>query len=136
MRNPRKALQYLTPTVLSVLMAVASGRTQTPRYDLLLTGGHVIDPANRIDAILDVAVSGGKIAAVESNIPASMAGKVVDVTGLYVTPGLVDIHVHVGNGGAPLDWFTPSARAHIAPWGVPADLFLICSEKSSMSLIE
>jgi dihydroorotase len=124
MKNPRKAFPYLTATVLSVLMAVASGRTQTPRYDLLLKGGHVIDPANRIDAIMDVAVAGGKIAAVESNIPAGEAGKVVDASGLYVTPGLVDIHVHVSNGGAPLDWFAPSARAHIAPWGIPADLFL------------
>ena len=124
MPNPRKGLQFLTATLVTLLVMGVSGRTQTPRYDLLLKGGHVIDPASRIDAIMDVAVSEGRIAAVESNIPASEAGKVVDVAGLYVTPGLVDIHVHVGNGGAPLDWFAPNARAHIPPFGIPADLFL------------
>ena len=97
---------------------------KTQPYDLVLKGGHVIDPANRIDAIMDMAVADGKIAALETHIPTTQAGKVVDAGGLYVTPGLVDIHVHVGNGGAPLDWFTPIARAHIQPWGIPADLFL------------
>jgi dihydroorotase len=99
-------------------------QAQTPRYDLLLKGGHVIDPANNLDAVMDVAVSGGKIAAVEKNIPADSAGKVVDVSGLYVTPGLIDIHVHIGHGGAPLNWFDPEARAHEGPLGIPADLAL------------
>ena len=97
---------------------------QSPRYDLLLKGGHVIDPANHIDEIRDVAVFQGKIAAVEKNIPADQAGKVVDVSKLYVTPGLIDIHYHVGHGGAPLDWFSPDARAHFLPLGIPADLAL------------
>ena len=66
----------------------------------------------------------GKIAAVEKNIPAEQAGKVVDVSNLYVTPGLIDIHYHVGHGGAPLDWFAPEARAHALPLGIPADLAL------------
>ncbi|MBZ5562422.1 MAG: amidohydrolase/deacetylase family metallohydrolase [Acidobacteriia bacterium] len=99
-------------------------RAQAPRYDLLLKGGHVIDPANRLDGVMDVAVSGGKIAAVEKSIPAEEAGKVVNVAGLYVTPGLIDIHFHVGHGGAPLNWFAPEARAHEAPLGVPADIAL------------
>src|SRR5437879_8438237 len=64
----------------------------TPRYDLLLKGGHVIDPANERDGRMDVAVSGSKIAAVEKDIPANQGAKVVDVSGLYVTPGLIDIH--------------------------------------------
>jgi len=97
---------------------------QSPRYDLLLKGGHVIDPANHIDEIRDVAVFQGKIAAVEKNIPADQAGKVVDVSKLYVTPGLIDIHYHVGHGGAPLNWFSPDARAHLLPLGIPADLAL------------
>lgn len=72
-----------------------------PKYDLLLKGGHVIDPANEVDAPLDVAVSDGQIAAVAQEIPSTQAGKVVDVTGLYVTPGLIDMHVHVfGYGGS------------------------------------
>src|SRR5213075_143972 len=96
----------------------------TPRYDLLLKGGHVIDPANERDGRMDVAVSGSKIAAVEKDIPANQGAKVVDVSGLYVTPGLIDIHYHVGHGGAPLNWFSPDAREHALPLGVPADLAL------------
>jgi len=97
---------------------------QTTRYDLLLKGGHVIDPANHIDEARDVGVLQGKIAAVENNIPADQAGKVVDVSNLYVTPGLIDIHYHVGHGGAPLNWFAPDARVHALPLGIPADLAL------------
>lgn len=64
-------------------------------YDLLLKGGHVIDPKNNIDKVMDVAVAGGKIARVAENIPPSEAKKVADVSGLYVTPGLIDLHTHV-----------------------------------------
>lgn len=97
---------------------------QAPRYDLLLKGGHVIDPANHVDEVRDVAVSQGKIAVVEKNIPADEAGKVVDVSNLYVTPGLIDIHYHIGHGGAPLNWFAPDGRSHFIPLGIPADLAL------------
>ncbi|MEP7366491.1 MAG: hypothetical protein ABI972_24805 [Acidobacteriota bacterium] len=68
---------------------------QAQSYDLLLKGGHVIDPKNNISRVMDVAVTGGKIARVAENIPAAQARRVADVAGLYVTPGLIDIHVHV-----------------------------------------
>jgi dihydroorotase len=68
------------------------------KYDLLLKGGHVVDGRNRISAVRDVAIASGKIAAVEANINPADAFKVVDATGYYVTPGLVDIHVHVYAG--------------------------------------
>ena len=120
-------ISRLFVTVFLIVTAICS-RAQSiapaPRYDLLLKGGHVIDPANHIDEVRDVAISQGKIAAVEKNIPADQAGKVVDVSKLYVTPGLIDIHYHVGHGGAPLDWFTPEARAHALPLGIPADMAL------------
>jgi dihydroorotase len=82
-------------------------RSQTPatppaapaaKYDLLLKGGHVIDARNRVDAVRDVAIKDGKIALVAASIPAADAGKVIDVAGLYVTPGLIDIHAHVYTG--------------------------------------
>ena len=73
----------------------AAAAAAQPRYDLLLQGGHVIDARNRLSAVRDVAVAGGKIAAVAEHIPASAAAKVVDVSSLYVVPGLVDIHTHV-----------------------------------------
>ena len=65
------------------------------QYDLLLKGGHVIDPANNIDAPLDVAVRGDRIAQVAPDLPSALAARTVDVAGLVVTPGLIDIHVHV-----------------------------------------
>jgi dihydroorotase len=65
------------------------------QYDLLLKGGHVIDAKNNIDGIRDVAVRAGKIAAVSVSIDPARARKVVDVTGLYVTPGIVDMHTHL-----------------------------------------
>jgi len=68
------------------------------QYDLLLQGGHVIDARNDIDGLKDVAIKDGRIAAVADSIDTSKAEKVVDVSGLYVTPGLVDIHVHVYAG--------------------------------------
>jgi dihydroorotase len=97
---------------------------QQAHYDLLLKGGRVIDPATQIDRVTDVAVTAGRIAAVEDNIPFAEAGKVVDARGLLVTPGLIDIHVHIGHGGAPLNWFAPEGRAHLEPLGIPADMML------------
>ncbi len=79
-----------------LLMAAASAAAQP--YDLLLKGGHVIDPKNAINDRRDVAIAAGKIAKVSTDIPADQAKKLVDVTGLYVTPGLIDLHVHVYAG--------------------------------------
>ena len=84
----------------------------------------MIDPANHLDGDFDVAVSAGKDRCGRKDIPAGQAGKVVDVSGLFVTPGLVDIHAHAGHGGAPLNWFAPDARAHIKPIGIPTDIAL------------
>ena len=75
-------------------------------YDVLLKGGHVIDPRNDINRRMDVAITAGKIARVADTIAAGEAKKVVDVSGLFVTPGLVDIHVHVYNGADVLAEYT------------------------------
>src|SRR5689334_9866111 len=80
------------------ILFLASSALAQPQYDLLLKGGHVIDGKNGIDAVRDVAIRGGRIAAVEPDIASAGALKVVNVAGLYVTPGLVDIHVHVYAG--------------------------------------
>lgn len=68
------------------------------QFDLLIKGGHVIDPKNQVDSVMDVAVAAGKIARVAADVPAAQAKQTIVVTGLYVTPGLVDIHAHVFYG--------------------------------------
>ncbi len=64
-------------------------------YDLLIKGGTVLDPSQGLNAVRDVALSDGKVAAVEKDIPSGQAREVLDATGLLVTPGLLDLHVHV-----------------------------------------
>ena len=72
------------------------------QLDLLLAGGRVIDPASGLDAILDVGFADGRVAAVETGIPADRARQVIDATGRIVTPGLIDLHTHVYWGGTSL----------------------------------
>ncbi|MEX1239879.1 MAG: amidohydrolase/deacetylase family metallohydrolase [Cyclobacteriaceae bacterium] len=69
--------------------------------DLLIKNGHVIDPRNNINTRMDVAITGGKIAQVASDISEAKAKKVIDATGLYVSPGFIDIHTHVFVGTSP-----------------------------------
>jgi dihydroorotase len=82
---------------LALILAGALAWAQTP-YDLILKGGHVIDGKSKVSAVRDVAIAGGRIAAVAESIDAAKASKIVDAAGLYVVPGLVDIHVHVYAG--------------------------------------
>ena len=85
-------------------LTVAAGlglSAQSPEFDLLIRNGHVIDGRNGIDAIRDVGIAAGKIAAVAADIPPGGAKEVVDATGLYVAPGLIDIHAHVFWGHDP-----------------------------------
>jgi dihydroorotase len=77
----------------------------------------VIDPKNGIDSKMDVAITDGKISAVSANIPASSAKKVVDVNGLYVTPGIIDMHAHVFYGTDPDSYLANGMH------GVPPDAF-------------
>ena len=71
---------------------------QAQQFDLLIKGGHVIDPKNGIDAVMDVAITEGRIARVASSIPATEGKSVIEASKLFVTPGLVDIHTHVFYG--------------------------------------
>lgn len=82
----------------AILLLAASAAFAQTQYDLLLKGGHVIDARNNISAIRDVAIAQGHIAAIAPAIPSSQARKTIDVSSLYVTPGLVDMHVHVFAG--------------------------------------
>jgi len=89
-----------------ILLALAGCAGAQAHYDLLLQGGHVIDASNRLSAVRDVAIKDGKIAAVAVHIPSAEARKTIDVRGLYVTPGLVDIHVHTYAGTGMRDAYS------------------------------
>jgi dihydroorotase len=71
-------------------------------YDLILRGGHVIDPSQKINGIMDVAFAGGKVAACKPNLKADTNTEIRDVSGYIVTPGLIDMHTHVYWGGTSL----------------------------------
>ena len=85
----------------------------TKPYGIIIKGGHVIDPKNNIDEVMDIAITApqgnqtartsvpaieGKIALVAKNIDANLGLKVINAKGMYVTPGLIDLHVHVFSG--------------------------------------
>ena len=97
----------------SLLVALAAPAILfSQQYDLILKNGHVIDPRNNINGIMDVAIAAKKIAKVAKDIPAGDGKKVVDAKGLYVTPGLVDIHVHVYAGTGVADSFAGDSSVY------------------------
>jgi len=71
------------------------------QYDIVLKNGHIIDPKNKIDAISDIAVKDGKIVKIGKGIDTGSSKKTIDATGLYITPGFIDIHTHVFTGSKP-----------------------------------
>jgi dihydroorotase len=89
----------------SAFLALMAGtaNAQLPAYDLLLRGGHVIDPKNHIDGTMDVAIKDGHIAKVAPNLKPADAIKTIEVRGLVVTPGLIDLHTHNYTGTGERD---------------------------------
>lgn len=86
------------PLLLAGVLVVCALAAPAAEWDLLIKGGRVIDPKNGIDSVLDVAIASGKISRVAQDLPAARAARVIEAAGLYVTPGLIDIHVHVYAG--------------------------------------
>ncbi|SEJ28463.1 dihydroorotase [Cyclobacterium xiamenense] len=107
----RRSLQ-----VLVVLLPFLSTSVLAQDIDLLLKGGHVLDPKNGINEPMDLGITGKTIVKVEKNIPASAAKKVLDIKGLYLTPGLVDMHVHVFHG-ADTDSYIANGLTSLPPDG-------------------
>lgn len=83
-----------------ILILIASA-SHAQEIDLLLKGGHLIDPKNNINSKMDVAIVADKIFRVATDIPTRSSKKTVDISGLYITPGLIDMHAHVFHGTDP-----------------------------------
>jgi dihydroorotase len=112
---PQRAFRrHVRVFCLLIAAAVLPVNAQSPQYDLLIKGGHVIDAKNGIDAVMDVAAAGGKIARVAANIDPALARTVADATGLYVVPGLIDIHAHVFYG-TERDAYLSNGEAAVPP---------------------
>jgi dihydroorotase len=77
------------------------------RFDLLIKGGEVLDPQAGYHGKMDIAVKRGRIEAVEKNIPRDSSFDMIDASGQYVTPGLIDMHSHLYSG--------------VTYWGIDAD---------------
>jgi dihydroorotase len=83
---------------LFIVLLIIGQFTYAQEIDILLKGAHLIDPKNKIDSKMDVGITNGRIARVAKDISIATATKVIDVTGYYITPGIIDMHVHVFQG--------------------------------------
>lgn len=94
-------LAHIKRVLLATALCTCSLWAHSQEIELLIKNGTVIDPKNARSAILDVAIADGKILKIAPNILSQGARKVIDATGLYVCPGLIDIHTHVFVGSKP-----------------------------------
>ncbi len=84
-----------------VFLYASFGVAKAQQYDIVIKGGHVIDPKNNIDKVMDVAITGERISQVAENIDATEGKTIIDAKNMYVTPGIIDMHVHVFYGTQP-----------------------------------
>ncbi|MCW3120353.1 MAG: amidohydrolase, partial [Chitinophagaceae bacterium] len=102
--------------ILSIYLALGYSLAFCQPYNIVIKDGHVIDPKNNIDAVMDIAVNEGKIVQVGKNIDIRQATQVVNAKGFYITPGLIDIHCHNFFGTEP-DHYLSNGLVAVAPDG-------------------
>jgi dihydroorotase len=100
--------------------APMSAKHHEKPFDLLIKGGKVIDPSQGLEDLRDVAITGGKVARLDRNIPVKSARQVIDATGKIVTPGLIDIHTHV--------------FPYVGPYGIEPDPY--CVKKGVTTVLD
>jgi dihydroorotase len=115
--NVKRFNRYGAKAICFLLGVLVFFTAHAQQIDILLKGGHVIDPKNKIDTEMDIAIMNGKIWQVAKDIPVTNVKQVIDVRGLIVTPGIIDMHVHVFDG--------KDMNAYIAnaPTSLPPDGF-------------
>ncbi|GAB3736596.1 amidohydrolase/deacetylase family metallohydrolase [Spirosoma lituiforme] len=109
-------MHYSSMKPLFLLLFLLTNWAWAQPYSLVIKGGRLIDPKNNIDALMDVAITDGKVVQVAKTIDAKQAKQVVDAKGMYVTPGLIDIHGHVFYGTEP-DHYLSNGLVAVAPDG-------------------
>lgn len=87
--------------LLFIVLVLNGAQASAQPYNIIIKGGHVIDPKNNINSVMDVAIKDGKVARIATNIDPAQSTHVVNAKGMYVTPGLIDIHGHVFAGTKP-----------------------------------
>lgn len=97
--SPLGSLALANSTEAARIGGAQAGRGSAAAFDFVIRGGHVIDPAQKISTVMDVAIKGDKIASVAPNIPPSQARGVIEAAGKIVTAGLIDSHGHVYDSG-------------------------------------
>ena len=84
--------------LLVFILCLITDSVKSQTYDILIKNGHLIDPKNNMDGIMDVGISNGKIALISKTIDEKEGKKVINAKDMYVTPGIIDLHVHVFHG--------------------------------------
>lgn len=113
-----KSIKILLPLLIMLFLKAGGVQAQenSTEYSIVIKGGHVIDPKNNIDEVLDVAIKDGTVVLVAKEIDAAQALQIVDAKGMYVTPGLIDIHGHVFFGTEP-DHYLSNGFVAVPPDG-------------------
>lgn len=103
-------------SLLILTLFVLLNNLTAQQYSIVIKGGHLIDPKNKIDEVMDIAVSNGKVAKIDKNINGKLGKQVVNAQGMYVTPGLIDMHAHVFAGTEP-DHYLSNGTVALPPDG-------------------
>lgn len=111
-----RKISTLFITTIFLFSLTLQAQTAAPLYSIIIKGGRVIDAKNKINEVMDVAIQDGKIAKVAKNIDATLGSQIVNANGMYVSPGLIDMHTHLFWGTEP-DHYLSNGLVGVTPDG-------------------